>query len=104
MTNDRTNRSSVLEALRLPARVNTEQVAQLTGFQPHDIPFIVRAGLLKPLGGGPRNCVKYFAAFEVEELCRDRRWLDRATKIVSRRTKSPPLVAHDSVQVDGGDL
>jgi hypothetical protein len=87
MNNDRVNRFSLLEALRLPARLNTEQVAQVAGFQPHDIPLLVRAGLLKPLGGGPRNSVKFFAAIEVEELCRDRKWLDRATKAVSRRKK-----------------
>jgi len=72
----------------MPARLNTEQVAQVLGFQSHDIPVLVKSGLLKPLGGGPRNCVKFFAAFELEELCHDRKWLDRATKAISRRSQS----------------
>jgi hypothetical protein len=32
------------------------------GFTPHDIPTLVRAGLLKPLGRPTPNAVKYFAA------------------------------------------
>ena len=93
----------MLEALRLPARLNIEQVADVLGFQPHDIPFIVRAGLLKPLGGSPRNCVKYFAAFEIEQLRQDRRWLDKATKAVSRRTVATPRAAHAPVEAAVGE-
>ena len=79
---------SLLDVKRLPARVNSEQVAELLGHQLHDIPLLVKGGLLKPLGGGPRNSVKYFAAFEIAELCHDRKWLDRATKAISRRSGS----------------
>jgi hypothetical protein len=76
--------TSLLLVQRLPARLNNEQSAEMLGFQSHDMPVLVRAGLLKPLGGGPRNCVKFFAAFEIEKLCIDRRWLDRATRVISR--------------------
>ncbi|TAK98722.1 MAG: hypothetical protein EPO07_11620 [Verrucomicrobia bacterium] len=72
----------------MPARLNTEQTAQVLGFQPHDVPLLVKAGLLKPLGGGPRNCVKFFAAFELEALTNNRNWLDRATKAISRRART----------------
>jgi hypothetical protein len=71
---------------RLPARLTADQAARVTGFQLHDIPVLVKAKLLQPLGGGPRNSVKYFASVEVVEKCGDRRWLDRATKAVSRCT------------------
>lgn len=104
LNNDKTNWLSLLDARRLPARLNTEQTAQMLGHQPHDIPILTKAGLLKPLGGGPRNSVKYFAAVEVEQLGRDRKWLDRATKAVSRRTKSSPLVANGLGHLDGGAL
>jgi hypothetical protein len=77
-----------LNMRRLPARLNVEQVAQLIGFQTHDIPLLVKAKLLTPLGGGARNSVKYFAACEIEQLRDDRRWLDKATKAVSRRATS----------------
>ncbi len=82
------NSLSCLNLRRLPARLNSEQVAQVTGFQPHDVPLLVKGGLLKPLGGGARNSVKYFAACEIEQLRDDRRWLDKATKAVGRRTAS----------------
>jgi hypothetical protein len=78
----------LLSARRLPARLTAEQVAEVLGFKAHDIPLLVRAGLMKPLGGGPRNSVKYFHADEVEGLARDRRWLDKATRTISRRAKS----------------
>ena len=74
-----------LNAVRLPARLNAEQTAVLLGFQAHDIPLLVKAGLLKPLGGGPRNCVKFFAAVEIEKVAQNIAWLDRATKCISRR-------------------
>jgi hypothetical protein len=86
----RTGTPSCLNMLRLPARLNVEQTAEYIGCQSHDIPVLVRAGLLKPLGGGPRNCVKYFATAEIEELARDKRWLDRATKALNRRKRPTP--------------
>jgi len=58
------------------------------GFQPHDIPVLVKGGLLKPLGGGTKNSVKYFAAVEIGSFRIDRKWLDRATRVISRRKKS----------------
>jgi hypothetical protein len=85
-----THLPSCLSMLRLPARLNAEQTAQVLGFQPHDIPVLVKAGLLKPLGGGPRNCVKFFAAVQIEEYSQDTKWLDRATREISRRKSRPP--------------
>jgi hypothetical protein len=77
--------ASLLAVVRLPGRLNNEQAAEVLGFQPHDIPLLVKAGLLKPLGGGPRNCVKFYAACEIEQLGQDPKWLDKATKAISRR-------------------
>ena len=62
-----------------PARLNATQAAWWLGFQPHDIPCLVAAGLLKPLGRPPANGCKFFAAAELQELRADRRWLARAT-------------------------
>jgi hypothetical protein len=80
--------SALLNTRPLPARLTSEQAAEILGFKVHDIPLLIRAGILKPLGGGPRNSVKYFHADEVEGLARDRRWLDRATRAISRRSKT----------------
>jgi len=65
---------------QLPARLTTEQAAWVLNCQPHDVPVLVAARLLKPLGNRPPNSVKYFAALEVLELVKDRAWLARVTQ------------------------
>src|SRR5262245_48585322 len=62
-----------------PARLTLEEAAWLLGFQVHDIPVLVRRGLLKPLGNPPANASKHFATVELETLRSDPRWLARAT-------------------------
>lgn len=74
---------------RLPGRVNAEQTAKLIGCQPHDIGPLVRAKLLRPLGGGPRNSVKYFSSAKLLVACADDRWLDKVTKTISQSRKKP---------------
>src|SRR4051812_37667345 len=69
---------------RLPGRLNSEAVARLLGFQPHDVPILVAAKLLEPVGKPVPNAVKYFAAVVVEQCRHDPKWLDSATKAVSR--------------------
>ena len=72
--------TTLLSLLRLPARLTSEQAAPVLGFRPHDIPVLVRAKLLRPLGSPPPQAVKYFATVEVEKCARDEGWLNRATK------------------------
>jgi hypothetical protein len=62
-----------------PARWTTEQTAWALNCQPHDIPVLVAARLLKPLGNPAPNSLKYFSAAEVAESARDRTWLARLT-------------------------
>ena len=66
----------------IPARLAANQTAVLLGFQEHDIPVLVAAKLLKPLGKPVQNATKYFAACEVEELRMDSAWLSKATQRV----------------------
>lgn len=83
--------TSILFARHLPARLNSQQSSVLLGFPEWAIPLLVREKLLKPLGGGPKNSVKYFAKVEIESLAADPKWLDkatRATRRVSNRTSS----------------
>lgn len=68
----------------LPARLTAEQSAWVINCQPHDIPVLVTARLLKPLGSAPPNSVKYFATTELLERIRDRAWLERVTNAVIR--------------------
>ncbi|MGE3309081.1 MAG: hypothetical protein AB7O66_03855 [Limisphaerales bacterium] len=59
----------------LAARLKPEEAARLIGCQPHDIPILVRIGLLKPLGRPPVNAVKYFSRQRVLDLCSKDAWL-----------------------------
>ena len=52
---------------QLPARLTVEQAAWVLNCQTHDIPILVAARLLKPLGNPPPNGVKFFAASDVLE-------------------------------------
>lgn len=69
---------------RLPARLTTEQAAWVTNCQPHDIPVLGSARLLKPLGNAPPNSVKYFATAELIELMEDRAWLAKVTNALTQ--------------------
>lgn len=68
-----------------PARLDAAQTAAILGFQAHDIPTLVAAKLLKPLGKPVQNSVKYFAAVEVLARFEDPDWLNRATQRTSER-------------------
>lgn len=69
---------------QLPARLTAEQVGWVVNCQLHDVPILVSANLLKPLGNPPQNGIKFFATREVLELSRDEKWLHRATAAITR--------------------
>ena len=71
-----------LNSPRLPARLLSEQVANLLGFARHDIPVLTRAKLLPPLGKPKPNAVKFFAKATVERLAQDPVWLAKATNAI----------------------
>ena len=68
---------------RFPARLDVQQTALILGFRDHDIPILIQARLLKPLGEAPPNAPKYFAACDVENVARDPQWLNKATKALT---------------------
>ena len=68
---------------QLPARLTAEQVAWTLNCQAHDIPILVSARLLKPLGSPQANAVKFFSTADLLELSKDRAWLVKATNAVS---------------------
>lgn len=72
---------------RLPARLTAEQVAWVINCQPHDIPVLVAARLLKPLGNAPPNSVKYFGTLELLALMDDRTWLAKMTGAINGHWK-----------------
>jgi hypothetical protein len=75
--------SDVLNVRRVPGRLTADQTAALLGFSSHDIPYLIRAKLLKPIGKPQPNSCKWFASCEIEELRNSSKWLDAATKAVS---------------------
>ena len=65
-----------------PARLSATQAAWFLGFEPHEIPILVMANLLRPLGHPPRNSTKFFATEVLEQLRRDEKWLARASDAI----------------------
>lgn len=49
------------------------------------MPFLVRAGHLKPLGKPAQNARKWFASVEIERMSGDHEWLDKAVRIVEKQ-------------------
>jgi hypothetical protein len=93
---------------QLPARLTAEQAAWLLNCQPHDIPVLVAARLLKPLANPPPNGVKFFSTPDLVELIKDRAFLVKITNAVNQHwhsmnqnRKSRPLKSSQGGQVPG---
>jgi hypothetical protein len=67
---------------QLPARLTAEQAGWVLNCQPHDIPALIAARLLKPLGNPAQNGAKYFATADVLETAKDRSWLVKVTNTI----------------------
>ena len=79
------NDFEILKIPRLPGRINAEQTAALLGFKVHDIPVLVAAKLIQPLGNPTQAAPKWFSSAEIETLRLDSKFLAKATKTVSQR-------------------
>ena len=67
---------------QLPARLTAEQTAWVLNCQSHDIPCLVAARLLKPLGNPAPNSIKFFATADLLEAMKDRNWLARISSTI----------------------
>jgi len=67
-----------------PARLTAEQAAWVLNCQTHDVPILVVARLLKPLGNPQKNGIKFFATSELLELVKDKAWLVKVTNAVNQ--------------------
>ena len=67
------------------ACVGMEEAASVFGWPSYYMPFLVRAGHLKPLGKPAQNARKWFATVELERLGANADWLDKAIRIVEKR-------------------
>jgi hypothetical protein len=71
------------EHLRYAGRMSSEEAALALGFKAHDVPILVREGLMRPLGDPPANATKYFAATYIQRLAVNESWLAKATKCLN---------------------
>jgi len=92
---------------QLPARLTAEQAAWVLNCQVHDIPALVAAKLIKPLGNPPANGIKYFATTELLEASKDRHWLARMSGTIyqhwqkkNARQKELAVNGHASVAAE----
>jgi hypothetical protein len=84
---------------QLPARLTAEQAAWVLNCQPHDVPILVAARLLKPLGSPPPNSVKFFAASELLEQVKDRAWLGRVTNALNQHWQARNAARKDAANM-----
>jgi hypothetical protein len=68
---------------QLPVRLNAEQAGWVLNCQPHDVPALIHARLLKPLANPAANGAKYFATAEILEAAKDRAWLVKMTAAIN---------------------
>ena len=96
--------ATLLNSRRVPARLHSSEVAGMLGFQDHDIPVLVVARLLIPLGKPAANAPKYFALVDVLAAGQDREWLAQATRVLTKywRDKNSRKRTADAEGVDPG--
>ena len=92
------------------AFMTKEKVAKVLDIGVHNIPVLVRAGLLKPMGHPQRYCVKKFSRDLLARNLADATWLDKAAAAIHRhwriknarkRSKpagNPPASAFQSIR------
>jgi hypothetical protein len=68
-----------------PARLTAEQTSWVLNCRTYDIPVLVAARLLKPLGSPIANGTKFFCTVEILELARDPAWMARMTNAIYGR-------------------
>jgi hypothetical protein len=69
---------------RYPVCLTKEMVAKVLGIATHNIPTLVRAGLLRPLGRPGRYCVKFFSRQALAENMANEEWLGKIVNAINR--------------------
>jgi len=69
---------------QLPVRLNADEAGWVLNCQPHDIPALIDAPLLKPVGNPSANGTKYFATADLLEIAKDRAWPVRVTTAITQ--------------------
>lgn len=86
----KTEKQHFLNLRRLPARLSAEQTDWELGFEYHEIPLLVKANLLKPLGKPAPNGPKYYPTCVILKLKEDEAWLNKVCRSITqtRRLKN----------------
>lgn len=71
----------------LPFRLEKREAAMVLGFNSHDIPILISAGLLKPLGNPSLRAPKHFSKTQIIEHGEDGAWMDKAAKAIQKHWK-----------------
>ena len=85
----------------MPARLDASATAVVLGFGVEDIPILVHAKMLRPLGNPAPNAPKYFASNSVLECAGKLEWLNKATRVVTDRWRRKNAKLHLERDMDG---
>ena len=80
------------------AYMTKEKVAKALDIGVHNIPVLVRAGLLKPKGNPQRYCVKKFSRRQLVRNLADEAWLDKAAAAIHRHWRIKNARRHNQPQ------
>jgi hypothetical protein len=81
------DRQQFLNLRSKPGKLTAEEAAWHLGFLAHEIPMLMAAGLLKPLGRPSENASKHFSLVELDKLNRDTAWQAQASDAVAKYWK-----------------
>ena len=82
------DRKQFLTLTILPAILSQQETAWYLGFRRHNIPRLVEAGVISPLGRPKPNSVKLFALADLERVRTDPKKLSRAVDSVQSGWKT----------------
>jgi hypothetical protein len=67
--------------------LHSQEIAELLPCRPDQISWLVRQGLLRPLGNPRPNATRWFAVTTIMAALSDVAWLDAATEVLSDRDR-----------------
>jgi hypothetical protein len=84
-------RQQFLNLRSKPGRLTAEEAGWFLGFVVHEIPMLMSAGFLKPLGRPSENGCKFFSLIVLDKLNQDPEWQARASDAIVKYWKDRNL-------------
>ena len=81
-------RQRFLSLRRFPGRLTAQEAAWFLGFSSHEIPMLLGARLIKPLGHPQHHGLKFFLRAELERVQDDPLWMGKACDAIVKYWKS----------------